>query len=108
MMDNKIIANELVKIAKILKASESRVDSVIDQRELAKLRGYVDEQSYELAVEVYHQLHDDLKISENQKEAINRIKMSMERSATMDKALHRNNIFKAAHALGIKLPSSMF
>ena len=107
-MNDRMVASELKKIAKKIQASESLVDTVIDPMELSKLRKNVDEQSYELAGEVYSNLYDALKLTDNQREAINRLKRSMERSSTMDKAEHRNNIFKAAHALGIKLPSSMF
>ena len=95
------------KTAKSLTAG-SLLDSVLSDREVATLDRFVDEQTYELAVEVFSKLRRDLELSDNQTEAINRLKQSVQRGSGMDEATHRNNIFKAAHALGIKLPSSMF
>jgi hypothetical protein len=68
----------------------------------------VDEQSYDLAVEVYSKLREDLELDSGQNEALNRLRQCVERLSSMRPDAHRNNIFKAAHALGIKLPSSMF
>ena len=107
-MDKKVVAQEMLTLAKNLTASGSLLDSVLSDREVSTLDHVVDEQSYDLAVEVYSKLRRDFELSENQNEAINRLKQSVQRSSSMDEAQHRNNIFKAAHALGIKLPSSMF
>lgn len=69
---------------------------------------YVDEQTWQLAMDVYYKLSDDFKVSSAQQEAINRLRNCVERGHGMQESEHRNNIFKAAHALGMKLPSSMF
>ena len=108
-MDNKKVAKELVKIAKNLTASESMIDFVVNQEDLARLdRAINDDQTYDLMVEVYKKLRKDLEITDDQREAINRLKISIRGGTGMQSDAHRNNIFKAAHALGIKLPSSMF
>jgi len=87
-------------------ATDSLVDLVLDQRKLAKLRNQMDEQTYDLMVEVYSKLAKDLELTRGQQEAINRLSMSMGGRYSPD--MHRNNIFKAAHALGMKLPSGIF
>jgi len=105
-MNNQKIAQELVAVARELTARQSLIDAVLDQRKLAKLRKQMDEQTYDLMVDVYDKLSDDLALTSGQQEAINRLQMSMEGRYQPD--MHRNNIFKAAHALGMKLPSMMF
>lgn len=107
-MNKNRVVNELVCIAKSLTARESLLDSVLIVDDVAKLNGVVDEQSYDLAVEVYSKLRKDLELSENQNEAIIRLRQYIQRGPSMNPDAHRNNIFKAAHALGIRLPSSMF
>jgi len=47
-----------------------------------------------------------LELTPNQQEALNRMRNSVNGSYRED--MHRNNIFKAAHSLGIKLPSMSF
>ena len=96
------------KVAKKVMASESLLDWVIKAEDVAKLDGVVDEQTYDLAVEVYKTLRRDLALSSNQNEALNKLARCVQRGANMHPAGHRNEIFKAAHALGIKLPSGMF
>ena len=107
-MNKTAVANELVKIAKSLVASDSLIDLALDQRELSNLSGYIDDQTYDLLVEVYQKLQRDFALSGGQREAINRLIQSKEAQTRWPPDLHRNNIFKAAHALGIHLPSSMF
>jgi len=88
-------------------ASESLFYALIDPKDIHKLKSEVDEQTYELALKVAVQLAKDFTPDRNQREAINRLKMSVS-GHVRGADLHRNNIFKAAHALGIKLPSMMF
>lgn len=109
-MDKKMIAAELVRVAKSLMAWEnnSLIDGILDQNKLGDLSGYIDDQTYDLMLEVYEKLQSDFKVSSAQNEAINRLKVCMDRGRGMQIDAHRNNIFKAAHALGIKLPSMMF
>lgn len=109
-VEDEMVAAELVKVAKELMAWEenSLIDGILDQNKLGDLNGYIDDQTYDLMLEVYEKLQSDFKVSNSQNEAINRLKMCSNRARTMHPDEHRNNIFKAAHALGIKLPSSMF
>ena len=121
-MDRAMIARELVEAAKELTASdlsgdegragvertaaESLIDFVIDKRTFYKLRSQVDEQTWALAREVYIALMKALELDRSQQEALNRLRNSA--SSNFSEDMHRNNIFKAAHSLGIKLPSMSF
>lgn len=88
-------------------SSRNLLDEIITDRSVAKLKNDVDEQTYKLAIEVYRELKDRFKMENNEQEALNRLQMSVN-GRVKGEGLHRNNIFKAAHALGIKLPSAMF
>jgi hypothetical protein len=95
-------------VARDLVGNTSLIEQVLDQRELGSLEDVVDEQTYRLMVEVYQRLRKDFELSNGQREAINRLRMSIESKRSWGGDMHRNNIFKAAHGLGISLPSSMF
>jgi len=69
----------------------------------------VDGQTQDLAVEVCAKLAEKLRGADNNVvEAIDRIADSTRVLKGWDGRMHRNNIFKAANALGIKLPSGTF
>jgi len=87
-------------------AGESLIDLVIDKRTFYKLESQVDEQTWELAREVYVALMMALELDRSQHEALSRLRNSV--TGSYSEAMHRNNMFKAAHALGIKLPSASF
>ena len=63
-----------------------------------------DKQSAQLLMEVYYALQERLKLSDRENEAMNRLR----RVISGRNAATRNDIFKAADALGMKLPSMMF
>jgi hypothetical protein len=67
-----------------------------------------DKQSAELLREVTHKLAASLALSDNEEMALNRLRGSLDSIGRWDADLQRNNIFKAANLLGIKLPSHMF
>ena len=106
------VARELVAAAKLLVGSERTsssnaiMDLLVDQRELYKLKNNVDEATWKLTREVYSKLADAVKLSSNEEGALNRLRASMSNNYSED--MHRNNLFKAADMLGIKLPHSMF
>jgi hypothetical protein len=62
-----------------------------------------DEQSAELLMQVYYDLQKRFKLSDRENQAVNLIYRVITRPGD-----HRHNIFKAADALGMKLPSQMF
>jgi hypothetical protein len=96
---------------KKVQGSRSEImDYIIPQKELLKLEDILgdDEQSWDLAVEVYRKIADKLKLSSREMSALQRLRGSVHQGKGWSAPLHRNNIFKAAHELGIKLPSSMF
>ena len=97
-----------VKTAKAITANSSLLESVISQHDLLKIEDRLDEQTWRLVVEVYKKLQQDFMLTNDQQEAINRLQQSIKGAEAWTSALHRNNIFKAAHALGIALPSGMF
>ena len=66
-----------------------------------------DEQSIKLLTTVIRMIAKSLDITENERTALNYIRTGM-KNATNDPASARNSIFKVAHALKIKLPSSAF
>jgi len=67
-----------------------------------------DEQSEGLFYQVMRKLKKELELSPGAGEALNRVRGLVEHRKTWDMALIRNNVFKAAHSLGIPLPSGMF
>lgn len=67
-----------------------------------------DKQSADLAVEVYQKLVERLTLTDNEEYALNRLQNSVSRIGSWDAATQRNNIFKAADLLKLKLPSHFF
>lgn len=107
-MDKKKMAREIVELAKAIVSNKSLLDDIVSQKDLLTVEDNVDEQTWDLAVKVYRTLQDQLKLTNDQSEAINRLKLSIKNARSYTSDVHRNNIFKAAHALGIKLPTSQF
>lgn len=68
----------------------------------------VDRQAADLLRDVMDQLTEELELSRGAQEALNRVRTIASRGQSWDPALLRNNIFKAANLLGMKLPSGMF
>jgi len=92
-------------------ASDSLLDPVLGMHTLMPLIDRlddVDEQSRDLAVQVYQTLVRKYALPQGDAEALRRLQACAKNAKTWDPALLRNNIFKAAHALGLKLPSGMF
>lgn len=89
---------------------DSVIGYLIDERKLidAINGNFMDEQTQDLLGKVYEKLNDRLKLSNAEFGALNRMKSCIERGKNQSSDMHRNQIFKAAHALGIKLPSSAF
>ena len=65
-----------------------------------------DEQTADLLSDVLSNVMDLIKVPSQAAEALSRVRMVVEHPN--DPALVRNNVFKAAHALGMKLLSSSF
>ena len=105
-MSKELVAKELIQIANELKVADSLFYDIISPKDVMNLKKSVDEETHKLAIKVSVRLAKELTPTRDQQEAINRLKSSV--SSNMSEAQHRNNIFKAAHALGIKLPSSSF
>lgn len=87
---------------------ESLLNLLISADDVMKLERYADEQTAELARDVYIELKKRLELDNDENEALNRLKLCVKNASKYDKALLRNNIFKAAHALGMTLPSHSF
>lgn len=87
------------------------IEFILPMNDMAKLYHRVekeDEQSAELLLSVYNTLRSRLKLVAGESEALGRLRELTMRGQKWDAALIRNNIFKAANALGMKLPSAMF
>lgn len=67
-----------------------------------------DEMSANLMLQVYRTLGKRLTLTSDEMEAVSRIRDVVTRGKNWDAGLLRNNIFKAANALGLKLPSGSF
>jgi len=67
-----------------------------------------DEQSANLMGDIFSALAKEFKISSGAERALSRMRDITSRGQHWDASLLRNNIFKAADSLGMKLPSSMF
>ncbi len=92
-------------------AADSAFDYIIDQGALGDLAYRIreeDMESYRLLRNVMRKLEKELTLSTGAHQALARVKDIVERGKNWDIALLRNNIFKAAHALGMDLPSGMF
>jgi len=103
--DRQFVASELVKVAKDLTAADSLIDSTIysiGQSDVAGLRSDADEI---IAVDVYKNLRKRFQLSRGEEEAIKRLHAA---TGMKNPDMIRNNVFKAADALGMKLPHSSF
>jgi hypothetical protein len=93
-------------------AGESLFRDVVDMRGLYKLHTEMDkagdEQSANLLQDIMDYFRKRLDLTDNEDAALNRLKNGIHSVNSWDAALHRNNIFKIANLLGMKLPSSMF
>jgi thioredoxin-like negative regulator of GroEL len=91
-------------------ASVDVLDYLVDQNELSDIYDKLseDQQSADLFVAVYHKLGNELKLSSGGQEALSRVLDIVRRGKNWQIDLLRNNVFKAANALGMHLPSGMF
>lgn len=87
-------------------ASASMLDYVLDQSKVASSMEQQDEQTADLMSQVYIHLSDKLLLPAAENSALSRLRGVVDRGTTGAEA--RNQIFKAANELGIKLPSGMF
>lgn len=104
---------DLVKFASGKQArSQDIIESVLPSHDVYKLIQAMekekDEQSGDLVARAYSHLAAKLRLSDNEGAALNRLRGSVQRIGEWDAATQRNNIFKAADLLGMKLPSYMF
>lgn len=85
---------------------------IVDRKGLIEVQRVLkkagDEQSVDLLRDVQMELIDKLELDRGADEAINRLSQLGSRGKGWDPALIRNNVFKAANSLGMKLPSHMF
>lgn len=89
------------------------VEMVLPQEDIADLMEIMedkhsDEQSSDLARKVWKDLAKALELTEDQMEAFNRLKGSIANKNKWSAGMLRNNLFKAANVLNIKLPSMSF
>jgi hypothetical protein len=84
------------------------LDWVFKGSDLAGALFNADDQTQDLGHEVYDKLRTKLKLSSGEAEALGRLQDIATRGKNWDAALIRNNVFKAAHALKMKLPSMSF
>jgi len=93
------------------KASSDILDRLIPRNDMVSLYRKLskdDKQSAELLRAVYSALKEKLSLSGGEGEAFTRLSNTISQGQNWDSGLLRNNIFKAADSLGMKLPSMMF
>ena len=104
---------ELRESAVDIQRAQARQELV---RPPGKLRSYhlyerlseEDPQTAELYHDAFTKLASMLNLPQGAYEALKRLKDTTERGSRWDVGLIRNNVFKAANALGVRLPSGMF
>lgn len=88
------------------------MEFIVKQHDVLKLieemEDVGDSQSAKLASDVYMELQKRLRLSDNEEHALKRLLGSVQRVGSWDAGTQRNNLFKAADLLGMKLPSHMF
>ena len=102
---------DLLPLLKEAGSKEASGDGLIEyvlprgevERVYHSLENQEDEQSSQLLMEVYFALQERLKLSDRENQAVNLLRRVITRPGD-----HRHNIFKAADALGMKLPSKLF
>ena len=67
-----------------------------------------DKQSQDLLREITRKLSASFALSSGEEDGLNRLSNMLPNANRWDEALLRNNIFKVANSLGIRLPSGMF
>lgn len=86
------------------------MEKLISMADVRKIKKNSDEQTGQLAMEVYVELIEriDKALGREGREAINRLMNRTNFSGKDTSGIIRNNIFKAANTLKMKLPSMMF
>lgn len=101
------------KVSVLKKAlNESIINDIINHNDLRKFTmsdAYTNDKDIQkLTSEVYSYFADKLRFNSNEIDAWRRLLNSIGKADSWRPEMQRNNIFKAAHSLGIKLPSAMF
>jgi hypothetical protein len=98
-----------------LKSKEAADETILEMlmgksaRDISvRMRNSMDDQTRNLALQVWMKLNEILTLKGDQKAAFNRLYQSIDAGKNYSESMHRNNIFKAADLLGIKLPSGIF
>lgn len=90
--------------------SDEIMDQILPRRDLVKLtRSMSDDQATaSIATDVWFRLAERLTLSETEKMALNRLRNSIRAVGQWDAETQRNNLFKAADLLGMRLPHGVF
>ena len=84
---------------------------IVDERETINLYRKledVDEQAAKLMYECIREFRKKFTVDPNTQQALNRFQGMVAKGQSWDAGLLRNNVFKVADLLGLKLPSGMF
>jgi hypothetical protein len=100
----------LAALASPDKTGADLTEFVISAREWWELHRKMkaDTQSQDLLQEILDHYRAKFAMTSNEEQALNRLRNGLDSVSRWDEATHRNNIFKVANLLGIKLPSGMF
>jgi hypothetical protein len=100
-----------VILSSLQKTAAGVIWHILDQRAFMQVYKKLekdDEQSAGLLYDVLKELEDKLTLSNRESQALGRLSQLVKAGSGWKPALQRNNIFKAADLLGLKLPSGMF
>jgi hypothetical protein len=81
---------------------------LLDQRKLGKLMGSMDDQSKKLIDQILDIFQKSLTLPDRQGQAFNRLSNLIQTGGSQTEGNLRNQVFKVANELKIKLPSSSF
>jgi len=102
------LAEHYKRRAGVTEARDTALDYIVRSQDLVDALDAADEQTAELLYQVYQDLQKRLAIDRGTVAAIQRLRSLTDKGKSWNAGMIRNQVFKAAHDLGIKLPSASF
>lgn len=99
------------KLKTLLESRDSVFYDIVDEDETVQLYNKLeelDEQAAKLMYACIQEFQKKLTLDPNTQQALNRFQGMVSRGQNWDAGMLRNNVFKVADSLGLKLPSGMF
>ncbi len=107
-----LLASEAPRPTVAKSASRDIADQIIPQVGILKLVDFMednkDDESAQMVLTIYRKIVSKLDLPEAETQALRRLQGCIKNVGSWDVSLQRNNIFKAADQIGIKLPHGFF